>query len=203
MIAARRNKRLQQHSEAADKLSATNDTTAAEIVSFWREAGSQHWFAQDEVFDQTIRARFLEIHAAALRGELTHWEESAIGALALLILLDQFSRNMFRGNARAFSSDALARAIAERALSRGFDDANEEIMRQFFYLPFMHSESLKDQERSLSLYKAYGRSEELKYAVEHRSIIAKFGRFPHRNQALNRVTTPAEQVFLNKAEFAE
>jgi uncharacterized protein (DUF924 family) len=172
------------------------DVTAAEIVSFWRDAGSERWFAKDEAFDRIIRARFLKIHAAALHRELADWEESPEGALALLIVLDQFSRNMFRGSAEAFAGDPLARAIADHSLSRGFDRATEEIMRQFFYLPFMHSESLADQERSLSLYQAYCSSEELKYAVDHHSIIARFGRFPHRNQVLNRATTPAEQAFL-------
>jgi uncharacterized protein (DUF924 family) len=172
------------------------DMTAADIVSFWRDAGPERWFLEDEAFDQIIHARFQKAHAAALRGELADWEENPEGALALLILLDQFSRNMFRGSARAFACDPLARALADRALARGFDQATAEIMRQFFYLPFMHSESLADQERSVSLYQAYGMFEELKYALDHRAIIARFGRFPQRNRALNRATTPAERAFL-------
>jgi uncharacterized protein (DUF924 family) len=172
------------------------DVTAAGIVSFWRDAGPERWYSEDEAFDRIIRARFLRSHAAAIRGDLAGWEKSPEGALALLILLDQFSRNIFRGRAEAFASDALARALADRVLSRGFDRATEDIMRQFFYLPFMHSESLADQERSVLLYRAYGRPEELKQAVDHHALIARFGRFPYRNRALNRATTAAEQAFL-------
>jgi len=174
---------------------------AAEIVSFWREAGPQKWFEKDDDFDRTVRSRFLAIHAAAARGELAAWEQSAQGALALVIVLDQFPRNMFRGSARAFATDPLARAVAERALARGFDHASDELMRPFFYLPFMHSEQLADQQRCVRLYQALGDAELLRHAVTHHDIIAKFGRFPHRNRALNRETTPAERAFLDGGGF--
>lgn len=179
-----------------------SDNAVAEIVSFWRQAGPDKWFEADEDFDRTIRSRFLAIHEAAARGELAAFEETAEGALALLILFDQFSRNMFRNSARAFATDDAARAIADRALARGFDQETEATMRQFFYLPFMHSELLADQDRSLRLYEALGDPEQLKFAVTHRDIIVKFGRFPHRNRVLGRETTPAEREFLEGGGFA-
>ena len=179
-----------------------SDAALAEIVSFWRQAGPDKWFEADEDFDRTIRSRFLAIHEAAARGEIAAWEETAEGALALLILLDQFPRNMFRNSARAFATDHLARAVADRALARGFDQEADTTMRPFFYLPFMHSELLADQDRCLQLYEAFGDPEQLKFAVTHRDIIAKFGRFPHRNRVLGRETTPAEREFLEGGGFA-
>lgn len=174
---------------------------SVEIVSFWGEAGPEKWFEQDESFDQAIRLRFLPTCDAAANGELAVWEESAEGALALVLLLDQFPRNMFRGDARAFATDALARAVADRALARGFDQATDLTLRPFFYLPFMHSEALIDQDRSVRLYEALGDAEQLRYAREHRDVVQRFGRFPHRNSALGRDTTPAEQAFLQADGF--
>ena len=179
-----------------------SDAALAEIVSFRRQAGPDKWFEADEDFDRTVRSRFLAIHEAAARGELAAFEEGAEGALALLILLDQFSRNMFRNSASAFATDHLARAVADRALARGFDQEADTTMRPFFYLPFMHSELLADQDRCLQLYEAFGDPEQLKFAVTHRDIIAKFGRFPHRNRVLGRETTPAEREFLEGGGFA-
>ena len=173
----------------------------AEIVSFWSEAGADKWFEQDESFDQAIRLRFLLTYEAAANGELIAWEENVEGALALVLLLDQFPRNMFRGDARAFATDALARAVADRALARGFDQATDLALRPFFYLPFMHSEALIDQDRSVSLYEALGETEQLRYATEHRDVVQIFGRFPHRNRALAREPTPAEQAFLGADGF--
>ncbi len=176
--------------------------TAAEIMSFWRDAGSDRWWEKDEAFDRTIRSRFLAIHEAAARGELAAFEESAEGALALVILLDQFPRNMFRGSAHAFATDPLARAVASRALARGFDQTIDETMRPFFYMPFMHSECIADQDRSVQFHAAFGDAERLQYATLHRDIIARFGRFPHRNRALGRDTAPDELEFLNGGGFA-
>ncbi len=178
------------------------NSTSAEVLSFWRAAGPDKWFEADEDFDQTIRSRFLSVHTAAARGELAAFEKSAEGGLALVILLDQFPRNMFRGSARAFATDHLARAVADRAIAGGFDLAVDETMRPFFYLPFMHSELLADQDRCLRLHEALGDPEQKRFAVMHRDIIAKFGRFPHRNRALGRETTPAEQAFLDGGGFA-
>jgi uncharacterized protein (DUF924 family) len=176
--------------------------TAAEVVAFWREAGPERWFDKDESFDQLIRSRFLALHEAAARGELAAWEDSADAALALVIVLDQFPRNMFRGSAHAFATDPLARAVADRALARGFDQATDETMRPFFYLPFMHSEHPADHDRCVRLHEALGDAGRLGYAQTHRDIVTKFGRFPHRNRALGRETTPAEQEFLDGGGFA-
>src|SRR4029450_13668012 len=135
--------------------------TADEIVSFWRAAGPDRWFNKDASFDEEIRQRFLDAHEAAAAGKLTDWEQSAQGALAMLILLDQFPRNMFRGDARAFATDPLARAVAAGALVRGFYGQVQPEMRVFCYLSFQHSEDLADQERSIAFYKAIGDVENL------------------------------------------
>jgi uncharacterized protein (DUF924 family) len=185
---------------SAEAISA--EAMSAEIVSFWRDAGPDKWFEKDEAFDRDIATRFLATHEAASRCELASWQESAEGALALLILLDQFPRNMFRNSAHAFATDPLARAIADHALAHGFDHATEHALRQFFYLPFMHSEVLADQDRCLQLYEKYGDANTLKFANIHRDIVLKFGRFPHRNGVLGRVTTPAEDEFLRSGGFA-
>jgi uncharacterized protein (DUF924 family) len=175
---------------------------ATEVVSFWREAGPDKWFVRDSEFDHTIRLRFLATHEAAVRGEFAGFEETAEGALALVILLDQFPRNMFRADPRAFATDPLARAVAHRALALGFDRATDQTMRPIFYLPFMHSELLAEQDRSVELHEAFGDAELLGYAQRHRDIVAKFGRFPHRNQALGRTTTAVEEAFLDGGGFA-
>ena len=175
--------------------------TPAAIIAFWREAGADRWFKKDAAFDSEIKRRFLATHEAAAAGKLTNWESSADGALALLILLDQFPRNMFRGETRAFATDPLARAVASRAILNGFDGAFPDL-RGFFYLPFQHSENLADQERGVALYKAIGDADGLKWAEIHADIIRKFGRFPHRNAVLGRVTTPDEQKFLDDGGFA-
>lgn len=178
------------------------EVTPARVLAFWNEAGPKRWYVRDEAFDADIRTRFLSAHEAAASGELAAWEDSAEGALALLILLDQFPRNMFRGSARAFAADPLARAIAKRALQSGFDRKIAPPLRQFFYLPLMHSEEMADQERCVALFEAYGDAENLKYAIIHADIIRRFGRFPHRNPVLNRKTTKDEQDFLDSGGFS-
>lgn len=174
--------------------------TPTEILTFWREAGPDRWFADDQAFDLAVRSRFLATYEAAARGGLAAWENSAEGALALILLFDQFPRNMFRGEARAFATDAMARAVAERALAGGYDQATDPTMRPFFYLPFMHSEALVDQDRCVRLYEALGDAEQLRYAREHREVIEKFGRFPRRNRTLGREPTQAEREFLRDAD---
>lgn len=176
--------------------------SAAEVVTFWQSAGPDRWFTKDDVFDKEIRERFFDTYEAAAAGKLSDWEQSAQGALALLILLDQFPRNMFRADARAFATDPLARAITAGAIVRGFDSQVPEELRGFFYLPFEHSEDLADQERCIALNKAIGDAENLKWAEIHAGIIRRFGRFPHRNAALGRTTTPEEQAFLDGGGFA-
>ena len=171
------------------------------VLAFWREAGPKKWFTKDSAFDEAIRARFLETYQAATAEKLSDWERTAEGALALAIVLDQFPRNMFRGDARTYAADALAREVAERALARGFDRELPSPEWQFFYLPFEHSESLPDQERCCALFAAAGDPGLLKWAELHADIIRRFGRFPHRNAVLSRATTPDEQAFLDGDGF--
>ncbi len=172
------------------------------VLAFWRDAGPDKWFKKNDAFDQDIRERFLETYEAAAAGTLGAWEATPDGGLALVIVLDQFPRNMFRGAARAFAADPLARAVADRALARGFDRAMAQADRQFFYLPFEHSEMLADQERCCDLFRATGDAELVKWAELHADIIRRFGRFPHRNAALGRATTAEEQAFLDGGGFA-
>jgi len=172
-----------------------------DVVGFWRSIGPKGWFEKIQAVDDEIRRLFLGIHEDAAAGKLSAWENSAEGALALLLLLDQFPRNMFRGDKRAFATDAQARAVASRAILNGFDGAFPD-MRSFFYLPFEHSENLADQERGIALYKAADDADGLKWAQIHYDIIKKFGRFPHRNAVLGRTTTPDEQKFLDDGGFA-
>ena len=172
-----------------------------DVLAFWRAAGPDKWFKKDEAFDAEIRRRFLATYEAAAAGALG-WDETPEGALALLIVLDQFPRNMFRGSARAFAADPLARKIAAQAIERGFDRQVAVPERGFFYLPFEHSETLADQERCVALNRASGDADALKWAELHADIIRRFGRFPHRNAVLGRVTTPEEQAFLDGGGFA-
>ena len=184
----------------ADK-TATSAERAQDVLTFWRAAGPSRWFRKDAAFDSEFRARFLETHEAARRGELDDWAQDAAGALALTILLDQFPRNAFRGSERMFDSDVKARVIARRAVDAGFDMKIEPDLRNFFYLPFMHSEDAADQARAVELIRPLG-GEALRFALQHCGIIRTFGRFPHRNAVLGRTTTPAEQQFLDGGGFA-
>jgi uncharacterized protein (DUF924 family) len=173
-----------------------------DVVMFWIKAGAKLWFAKDAAFDAEIRARFEGQHHAAACGELDDWAATPEGALALLLLLDQFPRNLFRGSPHAFATDPLARAVAAGAIERGFDQKVDPSLRGFFYLPFEHSERLEDQDRCVALAEASGDADLLKWARIHRDIIARFGRFPHRNACLARTTTEAEHAFLDGGGFA-
>lgn len=178
------------------------DTALPEdVVAFWLGAGPDKWFSKDPDLDAEIRARFVKTHEAAAAGQLEAWESSPDGALALLILLDQFPRNMFRNDPRTFATDRLARRVADRALEHDFDRIVDPRGRQFFYLPFMHSEELADQERCVELYRALGNDYLQKFADDHADIVRRFGRFPHRNAVLGRKTTPDEQAFLDDGGF--
>ena len=176
------------------------------ILEFWfgapgsPEHGKKRkaWFMADDAFDAEIRAQFMDDFEAAARGDLDAMADQSTGALALIILLDQFSRNMFRGTARAFSTDPKALSIADATVVRGLDQALTDIERAFVYLPFEHSENLEDQDRSVALYEALGDAESLDYAEQHRVIIQRFGRFPHRNALLGRDSTPEETAFLQQ-----
>lgn len=170
---------------------------ADDILNFWfSEQAQPCWFAADEAFDAEIRRRFAIAYEAARSGKYTDWIYAPRSLLALVIMLDQFPRNMHRGLPTAFGSDALALELAELAVAKGFDMQLGIEERQFLYLPMMHSESLAVQEQSLALYEALGNPNNLDFARQHHAIIARFGRFPHRNAVLGRETTPEEAEFL-------
>ncbi|KTQ98590.1 hypothetical protein NS226_00735 [Aureimonas ureilytica] len=171
------------------------------IVDFWRDLGPERWFARDDELDATIAQRFGDVYERAAAGELDGWAEEPNGALALVLILDQFPRNMFRGTPRAFETDAKALQLAKAALARGDHYHVGEDVNQFFALPLMHSENLEDQEACVRWMGEIG-EENVPYAEEHRDIVARFGRFPHRNTILGRATTSEEQAFLESGGFS-
>jgi uncharacterized protein (DUF924 family) len=175
--------------------------TPTDILNFWRDAGWERWYAKNDEFDAEITRRFRALWDQAVAGGLTSWEASDEGTLALILVFDQFPRNIFRNDPRAFSSDRLARNLALRAVDRGVDQRVETPFRQFVYMPLMHSEDLADQERCCALFLATGETDNLKFADEHADIIRRFGHFPHRNRVLGRATTPEEQAFLDDGGF--
>ncbi|TIQ35819.1 MAG: DUF924 family protein [Mesorhizobium sp.] len=177
------------------------DARALSVTKFWRDAGEDAWFEKNDAFDTEFRNRFLELHYAAARRECDDWNAHAEGSLALMILLDQFPRNCFRGTGHMYATDPLARHFADKAIAAGHDLALDETLRAFLYLPFEHSESLGDQKRSVELTAARA-PDYLKYAKEHLEIIERFGRFPHRNKMLGRQTTPEEKAFLDGGGFS-
>jgi uncharacterized protein (DUF924 family) len=183
------------------------------ILKFWfgdpenpaGEYGRQRsvWFRKDPAFDAEIRRRFLEDVEQAIAGDLSHWQGAPYPCLALVLLLDQFPRNLFRGEAKSFAGDALARTVADRAIAQGYDQQVLPPERLFFYLPLEHSEDLADQERSVELVRSLsavhpGFASTLDYALRHQEVIQRFGRFPHRNEILGRETTPEEAEFLQQ-----
>ena len=173
--------------------------TPADIIDFWNDkVGEARWFNSDAALDAEVAARFGEAYRAARDGKLTAWTETAEGSLALLLLLDQFPRNMFRGRAEAFATDALARRIARQAIARGLDLHISPPLRAFFYLPLTHSEDGSDQAQAVALIgERLGKeTEQYRFALLHREAIGKFGRFPGRNAALGRTTTADEQAYL-------
>lgn len=167
-----------------------------DLTTFWRAAGKEAWFKKNTAFDAELRTRFLDAHMAAARRELDHWLETREGALALILLLDQIPRNIFRDTGHMFATDPLARWTADRAIAAGHDQAVEKELQAFCYLPFEHSEDAADQARSVALFEATGDAYNIKWAKLHADIIARFGRFPHRNAALGRANTPAEDAYL-------
>jgi uncharacterized protein (DUF924 family) len=169
-----------------------------EVLKFWfEELQPAARFTKDAALDAQIRTGFERLHEQLSRGEI-QVPDTPRAYLAAVIVLDQFSRNMFRGTAKAFASDAKALEVASRALDAGFDREMTKEQRQFLYLPFMHSEELAMQMRCVELYAAFDDAELMKYATEHRDIIERFRRFPHRNAALGRESTPAEIEFMQK-----
>lgn len=179
----------------------TDDAKIKAIIDFWREAGEEKWWGKDEAFDELCRTQFLDDHYAAARREYEHWVDSPQGALALMILLDQFPRNFFRNTGHMYATDSLARMFAHLALEQGHDISTDAVLRAFFYMPFMHAENLEDQRRCVELCSG-GSPGNLEYAHDHYDIIQRFGRFPHRNAILGRTTTEEEQAFLDAGGFA-
>lgn len=172
-----------------------------DILGFWRQAGPQKWFARNAGFDESIRLKFEPVHHRAARGEYDAWAVTAEGALALVILLDQFPRNLYRGSAHAWATDSKARAVARAAIEAGFHRKVEPELAGFFVVAFEHSEDLADQDFALAVATELDDPGVLKWVKIHRDIIARFGRFPHRNPALGRATTGEEQAFLDEGGF--
>lgn len=176
-------------------MALTTVASASEVVDFWQTAGRDLWFEADASFDAEFRSTFIAAHEAAAAGQLRHWSSSPQGALGLCILLDQFPRNAFRGTSRAYATDAQALDVARAAVAMGFDRMVAPELALFFYLPFSHAERLEDQQLAVACTTRLGRPD-LTWAEHHRDIIARFGRFPHRNHILGRASTSEEQRFL-------
>ncbi len=170
--------------------------TPTHVITFWRDAGPGKWFKGGATFDDACREHFGDAHMAAARRELDGWMDTADGALALLLLLDQIPRNIFRGSGHAFASDGLALLHAEQAVESGLDQQVDRELRAFVYLPFEHCEEMAMQDRSIELMATLNENL-LGYAHAHRNVILRFGRFPHRNAALGRTSTPEEQAWLD------
>lgn len=180
-------------------MSKDGEVTTADIVTYWfSEDVKPKWFEGGDAFDDELRRRFLPAWRQARDGALDHWTSTPEGVLALVLLLDQIPRNCHRGTTEAFSTDAEALHWANWAVEQGIDRSFGDDQRQFLYLPFMHSETLADQERGMQLYAALGLDSPLDYMRRHRDIIARFGRFPHRNDILGRPSTPEEVEFLKQ-----
>lgn len=175
--------------------------SAADVLTFWRDAGPEKWFEKDRHFDTRFHDKFREIHFSAARRELEAWLGASENSLSLLLLLDQFPRNCFRGTAHMYATDPLALHYARDAIGRGHDLTIDAELRIFFYLPYMHSEDLEDQKLCCKLCEPLG-DRYLPFAVEHMEIVKRFGRFPHRNDILLRTTTPQERKFLEEGGFS-
>ncbi len=180
---------------------AISESDQQQVLKFWfSEASQKLWFNSTDEFDQAIREQFLPTWELASHQKLKDWERTVDGALALVIILDQFPLNMFRGKPESFATEQLARDVASEAIANGFDKQSRNTGKMFFYLPFMHSEDIKDQEYSIRLFKTAGLAENLKFAHHHHEIIKRFGRFPHRNEILGRKSTSQELVYLASKE---
>lgn len=171
--------------------------TPEKILTFWfEEVKPEKKFTVDPEFDALVSEKFEEVYWEVLNGKTDSWRETPEGRLAEIIVLDQFARNMFRGTPQAFSGDALALELAENAIAAGADKELQEEQRMFVYLPYMHSESLDVHEKAMDIFKSLGNEEVLEYEIKHKKIIEEFGRYPHRNEALGRESTPAEIAWL-------
>ncbi len=175
---------------------------ATQILEYWNSIGPDCWWKKSDETDDEIRARFLQVHGRISRGEMEHWLETADEALAYVIVLDQFSRNMFRDDARAFAQDEQALAATLGAIEQGFDlKASNRKIAPFFYLPLEHSEDIAIQELAVEQMIKHGDPGYIDAARWHYDIIKRFGRFPHRNKVLGRTTTPEEQAYLDNGGF--
>ncbi len=171
------------------------------IIDFWfADDVRKLWFNSTAEFDRSLRERFEDILKQADQGELDHWMETAAGCLALVIVLDQFPLNMFRGNAQSFATEARSREVARVAIANGFDKVLAAEQQAFLYMPFMHSEDLADQQLALELFAQPGMESNLRFAHHHHAIVETYGRFPHRNAVLGRTSTAAEIEYLNSRE---
>ena len=172
-----------------------------DVLHFWfEEATPEQLFEKNAAFDAEIRARFGETHAAAARGELASWRETPEGRLAEIIVLDQFSRNLFRDDARAFASDGMALVLAQEAIRAGADQGLPPARRAFLYMPFMHSESRVIHAEAERLFRQPGLENNYAFELKHKAIIDRFGRFPHRNRVLGRTSTSEELAFLEQPD---
>ncbi|MBT3203870.1 MAG: DUF924 domain-containing protein [Gammaproteobacteria bacterium] len=179
-----------------------DDDLIQEILEFWFSKQSRSkWFNSTPEFDEVIRQRFEKVWGQARADSFDHWEQEPDGALALVIIFDQLPLNMFRQDARQYSTEAHARRIATHAIQQGFDQDMDKLRKSFFYLPFMHSESIEDQDRSVELYEKAGLDDNLRYAKHHRDVVKRFGRFPHRNEALGRESSEEELEYLKTANW--
>lgn len=170
---------------------------ACDVLKFWfEEIDSSFWFKKDEHFDALIRDKFSVLHLAATQGELFFWRKNIEGRLAEIIVLDQFSRNMFRDKANAFAYDAMALVLAQEAVATGLCHTLAPARRAFIYMPYMHSESLRIHDEAMKLFAEPGLENNMTFEIRHKEIIARFGRYPHRNAILGRESTPEELVFL-------
>ncbi|WP_150524209.1 DUF924 family protein [Roseibium sediminis] len=177
-------------------------SSAVDVLEFWWDAGPSKWFAKNDKFDHECKTRFVHLIEAGQEGELDHWAETPVGMLALIIVLDQFSRNVFRASPRAFESDAKALELARQAVAKGYDKAFPKDVRSFFYLPFEHAEDMDAQETSVDLFRVLGNQEAYLYALIHMDVIRRFGRFPHRNKVLGRESTQAERDYMENGGFS-
>ena len=174
-----------------------NNPTAEDVLSFWfEEISPKQQFVKDEKFDAEIKRRFGPLHAS-LKEDASSFTSTPQGALAAILVFDQFSRNMFRGSGEAFKMDPLALSIAKNLIATGWDKEMPDNHRIFVYMPFMHAETLEDQEQSVALFTELGIASNIDYAVKHLDVIKEYGRFPHRNKALNRTSTAEEIAFIN------
>ncbi|MCB0420565.1 MAG: DUF924 domain-containing protein [Bdellovibrionales bacterium] len=172
---------------------------ATEVIEFWfQEIDSKFWWVKDSNFDETLRQRFLDTHKKARQGELNSWRVSALGRLAEIIVLDQFSRNMFRDAPQAFAYDGMALVLAQESISLKVEDQLTNQQKSFLFMPFMHSESKAIHEKAVELFSQSGLEGNLDFELQHKKIIDRFGRYPHRNKILGRKSTPEELAFLKE-----